>query len=297
MKFGKSLMETTQTIIDCHVHLWESAAQLGRCGATWRIDSYPSAGKIMSLHDLKVASSAVTKVFLLGFRSKLLGVDIPNKFISNCVYQYRDTIIGFGSIDPTSDNVREEAERLRSEYKLSGIVISPGGQGFHPTSTSAYPLYDYAARHGMPIIIHNGSPFGIPAAEFCNPTLWSPVFREFPEVRFVFTDMGRPWVDATLQMLCDFEHVFLDLAGLVSQTYSGYQLLIKGYQMGVIDRFLMGSDFPSAGSSAMIETIYSINQQVGNTNFPTIPRQKLREIVERDALGLLGLSNQGMKAK
>jgi predicted TIM-barrel fold metal-dependent hydrolase len=277
-------------IVDCHAHLWETARQLGQSGRPWRLESHPSAGKSVSAYDLKTAASPVAVTFLLGFRSKLLGVDIPNKFISDCVYQYRESFLGFGAIDPTTDNVLAEAKRIREEYKLAGFVLSPGGQGFHPTSTQVCPVYEYARKYHMPIFIHNGQPFGTPATEFTDPTFWGPVFREYGEVKFVITDMGRPWTDQTVTILSEFENVYMDLAGFTTRPWVGYQTLIKGYQEGVLDKYLLGSDFPEAGSATVIEAIYSINQLVSNSNLPTIPRQRLREIVERNTLQVLGLS-------
>jgi uncharacterized protein len=279
----------TPIIVDCHAHLWESTTQLGKAARSWRLGAHPSAGKSVSMYDLKMAAAPVGVTFLLGFRSELLGVNIPNKFIADCAYQYRESAIGFGSVDPSADRVRAEAERIRVEYRLGGFVVSPGGQGFHPSSTSAVPLYEYARTHRMPIVVHNGQPFGTPAAEFSNPTLWAPVLREFPEVKFIFTDMGWPWTDPMLLLLAEFENAFMDLAGLNEHPWVGYQTLIKGFQMGVLDKFLMGSDYPAAGAAATIEAIYSINQMVSNTNLPTVPRQRLREVVERDVLGILGL--------
>jgi len=282
----------TPIIVDCHAHLWESTSQLGKSARSWRLSSHPSAGKAVSSHDLMMAAAPVNVTFLLGFRSELLGVDIPNKFIADCAYQYQQNIIGFGSINPLSGSIRPEAEKIRLEYKLGGFVVSPGGQGFHPACTQAMRLYDYAREYQMPVIIHSGQPFGVPAAEFSYPVLWSPVFREFPEVKFVFTDMGWPWVDQSVMMLSEFENVFMDLAGLTTQQWVGYQTLIKGYQLGVLDKFFLGSDYPSSGAAATIEALYSINQMVSNTNLPTIPRQRLREIVERDVLGLLNLEGR-----
>lgn len=278
-------------IVDCHAHVWESTAQLGASARSWRLSAHPAAGKSVSMYDLKMAATPVNVTFLLGFRSALLGVTIPNKFIADCAYQYRDSIIGFGAVDPAAETVRAEAERIRVEYKLGGFVVSPGGQGFHPSSTAAMPLYEYARVHRMPIIVHNGQPFGTPALEFSSPALWAPILREFPEVKFIFTDMGWPWTDLALVLLGEFENAFMDLAGLNEHPWVGYQTLIKGYQMGVLDKFLLGSDYPGAGAAATIEAIYSVNQTVSNTNLPTIPRQRLREIVERDVLGLLGLEH------
>ncbi len=274
-------------IVDTHTHLWESSSQLGLCGDTERQRRYPAASKTSSTYNLHIASEAVDVSFLLGFRSKLLGVDIPNKFIADCSYQYKGSLMGFGSVDPNVDDIASEAEKIRSEYKLYGFVVSPGGQGFHPTSTSALPLYDYAGEHSMPIIIHNGSPFGTPAVEFTNPVLWSQVLRDYSDVNFVFTDMGWPWTDQTLMLLAEYENTFMDLAGLLQRRWVGYQALINASQMNVLDKVFLGSDFPSSGASAAIEAIYSINHLGSNSDLPTIPRQKLHGIVERNVVELL----------
>ena len=95
-------------------------------------------------------------------------------------------------------------------------------------------------------------------------------------------------------MAAEYEHVYIDLAGLTDRTWSAYQTLIKAYQLGLTDKLLLASDFPAAGTAAAIEGLYSIsiNQLVGATNLPAVPRQKLREIVERNVLDVLGIERQ-----
>ncbi len=284
--------DKSQTIVDCHTHLWESAAQLGKCSSSFRLKSNPSASRLSSSYDLIISAEPVTVSFLLGFHSRLLDVNIPNKFIADCSYQYRGKIIGFGSIDPSEDNVVEEAERILKNYNLAGFVISPAAQGFHPCSSQAMPLYDYAREHNTPIIIHNGQPFGSPSAEFSNPIFWTQILRDYPQVNFVFTDMGWPWIDQLLLLLAEYENVYTDTASLVQKQWAGYQTLVKADQMGVIDKFFLASDFPASNSAATIEAIYNINQLASNTNLPIIARQKLRGIVERDVLEILGLKEK-----
>ncbi|NLX07331.1 MAG: amidohydrolase family protein [Phycisphaerae bacterium] len=279
-------------IVDCHAHIWEATSQLGRCAEPARTRIYASAGKSAGSHDLQIASAPVDVCFVLGFRSRALGVDIPNKFIADCACQYQDKVMGFGSVDPVHDNVPAEADRIRRQLHLAGFVVSPAGQGFHPTSTDAMKLYDYAADHRMPVIVHQGPPFGTPFCEFSNPVLWSSVCREYRDLRFVFTDMGWPWTDQSLLMAAEYENVYIDLAGLVHRPWVAYDLLVKCYQMGLVHKLLLASDYPAAGAAAAIEAIYSINQLVGSTNFPSIPRQKLRDIVESNTLEKLGLENK-----
>ena len=64
---------------------------------------------------------------------------------------------------------------------------------------------------------------------------------------------------------------------------------LRPYQANVIDKLLFGSDFPYTNAEECIESLYSINQLAQGTNLPVVPREALRGIVERDALGLLGL--------
>jgi hypothetical protein len=281
--------EAKRMIVDCHVHIWESTRQLGRCAEPGRLGPYSSAAKSASIHDMEAGSSPVDVCFVLGFRSVAMGADIPNKFIADCVQRYPNKVIGFGSVDPEHDDVLLEAERIRTDYRLAGFVLSPSGQGFHPTSTHVTRLYEYARAHQMPIIIHCGPPFGGPFCEFSEPVLWSSVVREYGSVKFVFTDMGWPWTDQAMLMAAEYENVYIDLAGVATRTWIAYQTLIKAYQLGLTGKLLLGSDFPSAGAAAAIESMYNINQLATATNLPTIPRQKLREIVESNALACLGL--------
>jgi hypothetical protein len=57
-----------------------------------------------------------------------------------------------------------------------------------------------------------------------------------------------------------------------------------------MDRLLFGSDFPYTSATECIEALYSLNQIAHGTNLPIVPREALRNIVERDTLSLLGLN-------
>jgi predicted TIM-barrel fold metal-dependent hydrolase len=57
-----------------------------------------------------------------------------------------------------------------------------------------------------------------------------------------------------------------------------------------MNKLLFGSGFPNASAAHCIEELYGISHLVHGTNLPTIPREQLRSIVERDALKLLGIT-------
>ena len=96
-------------------------------------------------------------------------------------------------------------------------------------------------------------------------------------------------VEESIIMLGKHRHVFADVSGLLSRPWQAYNALVSAYQAGVIEKLLFGSDFPYTNATECIEGLYSINQMAQGTNLPVVPREMLRGIVERDALGLLGL--------
>jgi len=85
-------------------------------------------------------------------------------------------------------------------------------------------------------------------------------------------------------------NVYADVSGLLSRPWQAYGALVSAYQSQVIDKLLFGSDFPYTSVTDCIEALYSINQLTQGTNLPLVPRESLRGIVERDTLGLLGLT-------
>ena len=122
------------------------------------------------------------------------------------------------------------------------------------------------------------------------PYLLDEIARSFPGLRIVIAQLGQPWVDETICMLAKHPHVYADVSGLLNRPWQAYNALVSVYQHGVIDKLLFGSDFPYTSATECIEALYSINQLAQGTNLPLVPREALRGIVERDTLGLLGLS-------
>jgi predicted TIM-barrel fold metal-dependent hydrolase len=291
-------------IVDCHTHIWQSPDQLGqmdlgevrhlrmrqgrvgpsRSGA-WR--SIPAAD---SEHHW-AQSAAVDKSIVLGFKSRYLRAEIPNRYVSDYVAKYPGKLIGFAGIDPTERGAAEEVKIAKEDLRLRGITLSPANQDFHPTDTRAMRVYAEAERLRMPILLHPSGQFTEESKlEFGRPYLLDEVARTFPQLRLVIAQLGQPWVDETICLLGKHPHVFADVSGMLSRPWQAYNALVAAQQYGVIDKLLFGSDFPYTNAEECIEALYSINQLAQGTNLPVVPREALRGIVERDALGLLGLA-------
>jgi predicted TIM-barrel fold metal-dependent hydrolase len=236
-------------------------------------------------------STKVDKSFVLGFKSRYLRAEIPNKFVADYVRKYPQKLIGFAGIDPTEPGSAEEVKIAKEDLRLRGITLSPANQDFHPSDTRAMRVYAEAERLAMPILIHPSGQFTEESKlEYGRPYLLDEVARTFPGLRLVIAQLGQPWVDQTICMLAKHPNVFADVSGLLSRPWQAYNALVSCHQAGVIDKLLFGSDFPYTNAEECIESLYSINQLAQGTNLPVVPREALRGIVERDAPHLLGLA-------
>ena len=284
-------------IVDCYTHTWESATQLGRCAppngrhpqTPDRSTAAPAAGVSRHL----AASEPVDYTIVLGFKSHYLDAEIPNDQVAAYVKDYPHRLIGFAGIDPS--NPKEaiaELHRAREQLSMPGLAVAPAAQDFHPSDSHAMVVYAEAAKCGMPILFHTGVHLS-PATklQYAQPALLDDIARELPDLRMVVAHLGYPWVNETLVLLSKHANVYAEISGLLYQPWQGYQALLSAYQCGVMDKLLFGSGFPSTPASACIEALYSINHFCHGTSLPTIPREQLRGIVERDALALLGIAD------
>jgi len=237
------------------------------------------------------ASEPVGVAFVLGFRSRYLGADISNDFVASYVHSHPERLIGFAGIDPSEPKAAmAEARRAHDELAMRGIAVAPAAQDFHPSSSQAMLVYAAAGELGMPIMFHTG--ICMTAAtklEYARPLLLDEVARELPDLKIVVAHLGYPWVNETIVLLAKHENVFADISGVLENPWEAYQALSSAYQHGVMHKLLFGSGFPLASASTCIEALYSINHLCHGTNLPTVPREQLRGIVERDALSLLGI--------
>lgn len=290
-------------IVDCHTHVWQSPEQLGqldlgelqrnartRPGRVGLIRpvyrSVPSGDTEHHLAQL----SLVDKSIVLGFKSRYLRAEVPNKYVADYVRRHPNKLIGFAGIDPTEKGAVDEVRSAKYDLNLRGITISPTNQDFHPSDSRAMRVYEEAETLGMPVLVHPHGPMTEQSKlEFGRPYLLDDVARSFPGLRVVVAQLGQPWVDETIVLLGKHANVFADVSGLLKRPWQAYNALVACHQAGVIDKLLFGSDFPYTSATECIEALYSINQMAQGTNLPVVPREALRGIVERDALALLGL--------
>ena len=281
-------------IVDCFTHTWENASSLGRCLASDGDDqAAASTSHRAAAARHRAASEPVDVTLVLGFKSDYLGAEISNDQVAAYVSSQGNRMVGIAGIDP--GNPKEalaELRRARHELGMPGVAIAPAAQDFHPNSSQAMRVYAEAGSLGMPVIFHTGPQLAcVTKLEYAQPVLLDEVARELPDLRIVIAHMGSPWIHETILLLRKHQNVFAEISGLLQQPWRAYETLLSAHQCGVLDKLLFGSGFPQAPASLCIESLFSLNHLVHGTNLPTVPREQLRGIVERDALALLGIDH------
>lgn len=279
-------------IVDVHTHVWDTPDQWGpqtaallRRRMTTPMDRADANNQAHS-----EAMAGVDTAFVLGFRSKRLGAEVPTAMLSNYIVTNPRKLIGFAGVDPMDDDCLDELSAL-SFRRMRGIVISPSEQGYHPQHTRALRLYEKCQEMGVPVIVHQGEEYVADSMlEHAQPWLFDAVARDFPRLKLLFTHCGHPWTDAMLILTSKHRNIYAELSGLTLRPRQLFNVLIQAHHLDVTDRLLLGSDFPRQTPTQAITALYSLNQMALSTMQAPVPREKIQAIVERDAVEALGLT-------
>ncbi len=282
-------------IVDLHTHLWDAPEQLGR-GTPQRLNrqaGQPWERTDASTTAFDAAMEPVQHAVILGLESQYLGAAIPLEQLARYVQRKPGKYLGFAGIDPLAPQLTQKISRVR-ELGLSGVTICPAAAAFHPSHTRAMTLYEKCAELGLPVLVQSVTHLsGESHLEYAQPHLFDEVAREFPRLKLVIAQVGYPWTEQTLVLIGKHRNIYADLSYLAQRPWQLYNVLLSAHQQGVMDRLMLGSDFPFSSPQKAIATIYSVNTLTQGTMLPSVPREQLRSIVERDTLESLGIKIAG----
>jgi predicted TIM-barrel fold metal-dependent hydrolase len=135
-------------IVDCHTHIWQSPEQLGQMdlGELPRNPRQRAAARAAGTPNRTVwrsipaadpehhwaQSGAVDKSIVLGFKSRYLRAEIPNKYVAEYVSRYPQKLIGFAGIDPSERSATEE-------LKIANLISVYAASPFPPPTRTSIP--------------------------------------------------------------------------------------------------------------------------------------------------------------
>ncbi len=214
-----------------------------------------------------------------------------NERLSGYVGKHKKKMVGFALVEPTEDKISVRALTAATEkLGLSGVVLYCSQCGFHPAHSKAMQFYGAAQELGLPIFFHNAGMLGSGAVlDYAQPYLLDEIARKFSDLKIVIGSMGVPFVEQTLLMVAKHENVYADLTIKPENVWQVYNMVVAANERKVMDKLLFGSGFPSGTAGVCIETLLGFNKLLADTNLPTVPRDRIQGIVERDTLQLLGI--------
>lgn len=236
------------------------------------------------------AMASVDRCIVLAFKSIHLGLEVPNDYVADYVKTDPKKFIGFLSVDPHDPFALEELERAHQDLGLRGIKMSSIYQAFHPMDTRVLPIYAYAERHGLPLLLHQGTTFPrLAPLKYAHPEMLEDVALAFPELRMIIAHLGHPWENETIVLCRKQPHIYADISGLYYRPWQLYNSLLLCQEYGVMHKLIFGTDFPVTTVEETLRGLRGINSFVEGTKFPRVNPDHIEGIILRNILGELNL--------
>jgi predicted TIM-barrel fold metal-dependent hydrolase len=279
-------------IVDCHSHIMEYPGHLS--DEFVREANARGRGKPLDLHVPPErhwkAMQNVDRVVVFGMRAFHSGFVTPNEFIADYADRYPEKVIGFASVDPIRDNVRETLHQAFDVLKLKGLKLGPIYQNVHPTDKRMMEIYEFCQARNLPIMIHQGTTFPrLAPLKYSLPILLEDVALQFPNLRMVIAHLGHPWIEDTLVLIRKQPNLYSDISALHYRPWQFYQALILAKEYGVLNKLLFGSDYPFTTPEATIDALHNFNQMTDGTNLPRLEGAEIEFLIHSPSLEYLGL--------
>jgi predicted TIM-barrel fold metal-dependent hydrolase len=176
------------------------------------------------------------------------------------------------TVNPTRgrDVVESVVQTWNAVPDLAAVKLFPGYQAFYPHDTMLAPVYEYAARRRIPVMVHQGdtlSPDG--RIKFARPIEMDEVAVQYREVPFVLCHLGNPWVEEAAEIVYKNANVYTDTSGLLAhpQTPNFDRMVARARTVlqtvvdtiGSPDRILYGSDWPLESLSTAVSLVEGLD--------------------------------------
>ena len=279
-------------IIDVHSHAWEFPAhfnedfrrQARRARAGTEVDL------TVRYEDYRATVPPGTKTIVFGGKARLSGLWVDDEYVARYVTAHPETLIGFLSVDPTQEGWQREMEHGHQELGLRGIKLLSMYAGFRPDEPRLDPLWLYATKHRLPVLLHTGTTFVSQAPLECTlPRHLDAVAIRFPEVKIIMAHLGHPYEGECIVTIRKHPNVYADLSGLHYRPFQLYHSLMLVQEYGVWDKVLFATDYPFTTVNATIEGLRSLNDMTKGTGLPRLKEAAIEALIHRDSLRILNL--------
>lgn len=165
-------------------------------------------------------------------------------------------IISFGTLFPFSENILDEAERIKS-LGLKGIKFHCEYQKFFPDDSAMFPVYQKLAELNLPVIFHGGwDPLSTDII-YGTPERFAKAVSDNPNLTFIIAHLGgmKMWDDVEKYLAGKFDNLYFDTSCL--SRYISPEVFYKIIKIHTPEKILFGSDSPWDKPSDIMKMIDS----------------------------------------
>jgi uncharacterized protein len=254
-------------IIDFHTHLDEC----------WLNQALPSEAEFLRNLD-RFDIEAACIFTLQGFYGDCRR---HNDALAERAERHADRLIPFATVDPKlGDESIFELERCLANPLFRGVKFHPWLQAFAPSMVkpTMVELLRCAARHGAPVLFHDGTP------PYSTTFQVAAVARWVPEARVVLGHAGlSDYVVAAAQLVRDIPNLYACVCG----PRAGWvQALV---QTAGADKVLFGSDFGFTDWTILAEFLDNVREA-------ELDASELQSVLYGNAKTLLHLNERPLRA-
>jgi predicted TIM-barrel fold metal-dependent hydrolase len=276
-------------IIDVHTHTWPRTGappsnQAARARPGVQLDL------TVRYEEYRARAPQDVRTICFGGKARLSQFWTDDRYVADYVAQHPETLIGFLSLDPTQDGWQREMEEGHQGLGLRGIKLLPMYAGFKPNDERLDPLWEYAQRHQLPVLLHTGTTFVTQAPLECTlPRLLDPVAIRFPDVKMILAHLSHPYEGECVVTIRKHPNLYADVSALHYRPWQLYNSLMLVQEYGVWDKILFGTDYPFTDVNASLTGLRGLNHMVEGTNLPRLQEDQIEAMIHRDSLRILGL--------
>lgn len=280
-------------IIDVHCHCWDRDRDFT---SDFREQVHRArAGLPLELtvryEDYLAAATPSVKTIVFGGKARLSGIWVDDRHVAEFVAAHPDRLIGFLSVDPTQPGWKREMRDGHEELGLRGIKLMPMYAGFRPDDKLLDPLWKYAAKRGLPVLLHTGTTFISQAPlKYTLPRHLDTVAIRYPEVKLILAHLSHPYEAECVVVIRKHPNVYADISALHYRPFQLYHSLMLVQEYGVWDKVLFGTDYPFTTIDATLDGLRKLNSMLEGTSLPRLNNEKIEAMIYRDTLPLLGLA-------
>ena len=188
---------------------------------------------------------------------------------------------------------QREMEFGHQELGLRGIKLLPMYAGFRPDAPLLDPLWRYATKHQLPVLLHTGTTFIDRAPLECTlPRHIDAVAIRFPEVKIIMAHLGHPYEGECIVTIRKHPNVYADISALYYRPFQFYHSLMLVQEYGVWHKLFFGTDYPFTTVNSTIEGLRGLNKMTAGTGLPKLNEKAIEEMIHRDTLAILGLNDK-----